>query len=149
MDESEKGSGIVDAARDGDQDAWETLYRGVYPRLHAYLARRVGYDRAEEAVSETMARAMEGIDRFTLGPAGFDGWVFGIARRVSADHYRREDRDERYKAAIVIAGGAVGVGPEPGEKPLHGRGSRPGAPSIRLPCAPKNRNCSNYASSPG
>jgi RNA polymerase sigma-70 factor, ECF subfamily len=118
MDENEQESGLVEAARDGDQDAWETLYRRVYPRLHAYLARRVGYDGAEEAVSETMTRAVEGIDRFTLGPSGFDGWVFGIARRVSADHYRRRDRSQRHMVATVIAGGAVGVGPEPGEKLL-------------------------------
>jgi RNA polymerase sigma-70 factor, ECF subfamily len=115
MGDEEDEADVVEAARTGDEGAWELLYRRVYPRLHAYLARRVGFIDAEEAVSETMTRAVAGIDGFTLGPSGFDGWVFGIARRVSADHHRRSDRSHRYMASTVIAGGAVGVGPEPGE----------------------------------
>src|SRR5271155_885171 len=119
MGDKEDEADVVEAARTGDEGAWELLYRRVYPRLHAYLVRRVGYAHAEEAVSETMTRAVAGIDRFTLGPSGFDGWVFGIARRVSADHHRRNDRDQRHMAATVIAGGAVGVGSEPGENLLE------------------------------
>jgi len=94
---------LVDDARGGDQDAWEHLYRRVYPRLRAYLARRVGTGEAEDAVSETMARAVAGIDRFTLGTAGFDGWVFGIARRVAADHHRRAGRSGQHHAPAPLA----------------------------------------------
>ena len=109
---------LVDAARRADQDAWELLYRRVYPRLRAYLARRVGYAYVEDAVNETMARAVAGIDGLTLGPAGFDGWVFGIARHVAADHHRRTGRSQRHVAATFVAGGAVGVEAEPGEDVL-------------------------------
>lgn len=90
---------IVGAARSGDPDAWERLYRRVRPRLGAYLSRRVGHEQAEDAVSETMARAVAGLDRMTLGPAGFDGWLFGIARRVAADHHRRAGRRRRQDTA--------------------------------------------------
>jgi RNA polymerase sigma-70 factor (ECF subfamily) len=83
---------VIDAARRGDDAAWETLYRDLYPKLRAFLARRVGADEAEDAVAETMSRAVAGLNRFTLGPAGFDGWVFGIARHVAADHHRRRAR---------------------------------------------------------
>jgi RNA polymerase sigma-70 factor (ECF subfamily) len=85
---------LVDAARLGDSDAWETLYRGVYGRLHGFVARRVDGQDLEDLVNETMTCAVAGIDRFTWGPAGFDGWVFGIARRVVADHHRRRFRAE-------------------------------------------------------
>jgi len=95
----------VDSARAGDPAAWEHLYRRLYPRLGAYLARRVGPDHAEDAISETMTRAVAGLDSMALGPAGFDGWVFGIARRVAADHHRKAGRRRRQdQAAVVLSG---------------------------------------------
>jgi RNA polymerase sigma-70 factor, ECF subfamily len=99
---------VVEAARDGDHAAWELLYRRLYPRLYTYLARRVGAEHAEDSVSETMARAVRGFDGFTLGRAGFDGWVFGIARRVAADHYRKKAQRRRQG----IAAARVARGPE-------------------------------------
>jgi RNA polymerase sigma-70 factor, ECF subfamily len=99
---------LVEAAREGDRSAWELLYRRLYPRLHAFHARRVGAEHAEDAVSETMARAVSGFDGFRLGRAGFDGWVFGIARRVAADHYRKSEQRRRQG----IAAARVARGPE-------------------------------------
>ncbi len=84
---------LVDAARRGDQDAWGELLGSLYPRLRAYAAKRLPPPYVEDAVSETMTRAVAGIDRFRWGPAGFDGWVFGIGRNVVADHYRRQTKD--------------------------------------------------------
>jgi RNA polymerase sigma-70 factor (ECF subfamily) len=87
---------LVDAAAAGDDGAWETLYRALYPRLHAFFVRRVGTEHADDEVSETMMRAVASIDRFQWTDAGFDGWVFGIARHVSVDHHRRQGRVRRY-----------------------------------------------------
>ena len=94
-DEDGNVPALVDAARRGDELAWETLYRRLYPRLRSYLGRRVGYEHCEDAVNETMTRAVAGISRFELGEVGFDGWVFGIARRVAADHHRSAGRSRR------------------------------------------------------
>ncbi len=88
---------LVSAACDGDEAAWEALYRAIYPRLRAYFVRRVGTEHADDGVSETMTRAVASIERFQWGDAGFDGWVFGIARHVSVDHHRRLDRVRRYR----------------------------------------------------
>jgi RNA polymerase sigma-70 factor (ECF subfamily) len=88
---------LVSAARAGDADAWETLYRAIYPRLRAFFVRRVGLEHADDGVSETMLRAVASIDRFQWSEAGFDGWVFGIARHVSVDHHRHVDRARRYR----------------------------------------------------
>ncbi len=72
------------------------MYRRLYPRLRAFFARRVGHEAAEDAVNETMAKAIAGIKSYTAGgDAGLDGWVFGIARHVNADHHRRSERDHR------------------------------------------------------
>lgn len=86
---------LVEAAKSGDPDAWEALYRDIHPRLVAYLRRRVPFDSVDDVVNETMTRAVAGLDRYRWGSAGFGGWVFGIARRASADHYRGIERDER------------------------------------------------------
>lgn len=79
----------VEAARVGDPDAWEALYRRAYPRLYAYARRRLASEeQAEDAVSETMTRAMHRIAAFTWSAAGIDGWLFGIARNVVLEAYR-------------------------------------------------------------
>jgi RNA polymerase sigma-70 factor, ECF subfamily len=108
---------VVEAARRGDRAAWEQLYRRLYPRLRSYLARRVGYEGAEDAVSETVTKAIEGIQHYADAGAGFDGWVFGIARHVSADHHRRFARDLRQHG---LAHHIDGHGPEKHVPVEHG-----------------------------
>jgi len=84
---------VVDSARAGDPDAWELLYRRAYPRLIAYARRRLATsEQAEEAVSETMARAMDRIGDYRPGPAGIQPWLFGIARNVVLEVYRAGGR---------------------------------------------------------
>ena len=100
---------IIAAARRGDRAAWEQLYRRLYPRLRAFFTRRVGRETAEDAVNETMAKAIAGIRNYEPGEAGFDGWVFGIARHVHADHHRRSARDLRQQH---VAHRVDGSGPE-------------------------------------
>lgn len=110
-----KESDVVAAACQGDRDAWETLYRRLYPKLRAYMARRIASDHVEDAVSETMTRAVKGIDSYQLGPAGFDGWMFGIAKRVAADHHRKAKRTQRQDGAAAGMADVVEDGLAPGE----------------------------------
>lgn len=120
MPEGDDDPTRVERARRGDQDAWEELYRSLYPRLRAFLARRVGFVDAEDAVGETMSRAVAGIHRYRPGPAGFDGWVFGIARHVAADHARRTSR-RAVLLPVHAAGGVPGCLPdEPAELLIAG-----------------------------
>ena len=80
---------LVAAAREGERQAWETLYRRVYPRLIAYAYRRLQHrDLAAEAVSDTMLRAVAAINTYSGGDAGFDPWLFGICRHVITDLQR-------------------------------------------------------------
>lgn len=98
MSSGEEDATIIDAARQGDRAAWEQLYSRIYPRLRSFLVRKTGAAEAEDAINETMARAIAGIKSYTPGDAGFDGWVFGIARHVAADHHRRVARDRRQRS---------------------------------------------------
>jgi RNA polymerase sigma-70 factor, ECF subfamily len=83
---------VVARARGDDERAWEELYRHAYPRLLAFAERRLDHDRAREAVAETMARAVAGIDRYQGTGSGFDGWLFGILRHVVVDAHRAAGR---------------------------------------------------------
>ena len=90
----EDSSDLVERARGADRDAWETLYRRVYPRLLAYARRRLDPDAARDAVSETMARAVANIGRYrpVSGTGSFEGWLFGICRHVVLDAQRAAGR---------------------------------------------------------
>jgi RNA polymerase sigma-70 factor, ECF subfamily len=109
MTPADRDPRIIHAARRGDHDAWEVLYRSVHPRLRSFFLRKVGPDHAEDAVNETMAGAIASIKGYTPGEAGFDGWVFGIARNVVADYHRRLARDRRQPAVAHLIDG---TGPE-------------------------------------
>ena len=83
---------LVDRARAGDADAWEVLYRRAYPTLLAYAAARLGPLDAEDAGSETMARAVRNISKFEWRGVDFTGWLFGIHRHVITDAQRTQCR---------------------------------------------------------
>ena len=91
-------------ARNGDPDAWELLYRRAYPRLIAYARRRLAArEQAEEAVSETMLRAIGAVGRYQQTAVGFDGWLFGIARNVVLETYRAGSRARPADPATLTA----------------------------------------------
>jgi RNA polymerase sigma-70 factor (ECF subfamily) len=82
---------LVERARTRDRDAWASLYRRAHPGLLAFARRRVRCDyAAEDAVSETMARAMVAIDAFVWRGNGFDAWLYGILRNVLREHARSQ-----------------------------------------------------------
>jgi RNA polymerase sigma-70 factor (ECF subfamily) len=116
-DESEQidEPALITAAGTGDSAAWEVLYCRLYPLLRAYIARRVDVGSVEDTVSETMVRAVRGIESYQPGPAGFDGWVFGIARRVCADYHRRRARMRRQDGFAAGMAEVVEDGRAPGD----------------------------------
>jgi RNA polymerase sigma-70 factor (ECF subfamily) len=83
---------LVELARTGDPQAWESLYRNVYPRLLAYARRRLTTADAGDAVSEAMTRAVARMEQFEWQGGGFDAWLFGILRHVVLDVQRRSGR---------------------------------------------------------
>lgn len=93
---------LVEQARAGDPDAWELIYRRAYPRLIAYARHRLASsEQAEEAVSETMLRAIGAVGRYHRTASGFDGWLFGIARNVVLETYRAGGRQRTVDPATL------------------------------------------------
>jgi len=86
---------LVERARDGDAEAWDALYRASYPRLLAFARRRTADDLARDIVSETLAQAVEKIDRYDAGRGRFEAWLFGICRMQVLQAARRASRQER------------------------------------------------------
>jgi len=87
-----------DPARFGD------LYEENFHRVYAYVVRRVG-DRhlAEDLTADVFREALAGIANFAWRDVPFAAWLFAIASRLVADHFKRSGRE---------AGNPAGV-PEP------------------------------------
>jgi RNA polymerase sigma-70 factor (ECF subfamily) len=78
----------------GDEQAFEDLYRRYYPRLHLYCTRRVRDSHAaEELAQEAFVRALRAMPRFA-GERRFYPWMTVIAGRLCIDHHRRTARVE-------------------------------------------------------
>ncbi|MEU7853879.1 RNA polymerase sigma factor [Nonomuraea sp. NPDC049141] len=77
----------------GDQRArLEAVYRETYGQITAYAARRCASPQdAADVVAETFAIAWRRIDEL---PGGAEAtlWLYGVARKVLANHYRGEVR---------------------------------------------------------
>lgn len=80
--------------QDGDEAAFDELYRRYFPRLCLYCRRRV-HDRhvAEELAQEAFLRALRAMPNFA-GERRFYPWMTVIAQRLCIDHHRRSSRVE-------------------------------------------------------
>ena len=93
MDEAELKAVVRRASR-GDEDAAARLFDEYYPRVYRYAAGRLGAGpTAEDAASETFAKVVREIGRFKWRGAGFEGWLFRIARNAVVDVHRRGARE--------------------------------------------------------
>jgi RNA polymerase sigma-70 factor, ECF subfamily len=82
---------VFESARSGDQRAISLLFRALNPPLTHYV-RRHAPDAADDLVSDTWMAAAEAFPRFDGDVEGFRAWLFTVARRRIADHYRRSAR---------------------------------------------------------
>lgn len=95
---------LVSRAVARDPDAWEALFRRSYRNLFSFARRRLLDDQAaDDAVSETMMRALDNIDRFRWQGGGFDAWLYGIARNVVYEHVRSRRRTSPMGADDPVA----------------------------------------------
>ncbi|MFD4787858.1 RNA polymerase sigma factor [Streptomyces sp. NPDC058459] len=94
----------------GDRDAFATLYNGLQPLVFSYLVKRTRHrPTAEDLTSETFARALAGIHRFSERPAsgGYLGWLYTIARNLHVDHVKRAAT--RMEIPLVMEQGVIDV----------------------------------------
>jgi RNA polymerase sigma-70 factor (ECF subfamily) len=84
-------TGALRAAKNGDEDAFRTLYREIQPRLLRYVRTLVG-DEAEDVTSEAWLRIAKDIAVFDGDIGGFRAWTATIARHRALDHLRYRER---------------------------------------------------------
>jgi RNA polymerase sigma factor (sigma-70 family) len=70
---------------------FERFYETHRDEIFAFLVRRLGRERAEDAFQETFLRALRGYAALRHGDH-LRAWAYTIASRVSADELRRRER---------------------------------------------------------
>lgn len=89
---TELDSAFAQACR-GDIGAWETVYLLCRTTLFSCARLRLATDeQAEDAVSETVARAIGSSAHYRPGRSGVIGWLIGINRNVVREMYRAGSR---------------------------------------------------------
>jgi RNA polymerase sigma-70 factor (ECF subfamily) len=81
---------LVERVCAGDRAAFDCLYEVYFPRVYAFVARRID-NRAdvEETVQEVFLGAFSGIESFRREGA-FVAWILGVARRTVAGRFKRK-----------------------------------------------------------
>lgn len=83
----------VERAKEGDTEAFGELYRQCHSQLFRLARAHLG-EGAEDAVAETFMRGWKTLRRYRDTGAPFLSWLYGIARHVIADEFRRRARVE-------------------------------------------------------
>jgi RNA polymerase sigma-70 factor (ECF subfamily) len=92
---------VARGLRAGEADAWRALYDAYAERVWRAIARLMGADSADVAdvVQETFLAAARSAHAYDAARGSLWLWLWGIARRHVALHYRKEKRHDRLRAA--------------------------------------------------
>ena len=97
---------LVDRSR-VDPSAFGELYDFYLPRIHGFVARRLG-DRAEaeDITAMTFERALTAVRRDGFRNDSFGGWLYRVAANAVTDHTRRSRR------TLPLGRRATDIGPD-------------------------------------
>ncbi len=86
---------LIEAARDGDDRAFEELYARYHDRIGAFIRGRVrDHGRAEDIAQEVFMSALRRL-RASEQAISFKPWIYEIAKNACIDEFRRSQRDPR------------------------------------------------------
>src|SRR5215475_3661084 len=94
---------FVEAARDGDERAFRSLYRAVQPGLLRYLRVLVG-DEAEDVASEAWLQIVRDFASFQGDGDDFRAWSATVARHRALDHLRARPRVPQQAVSLDVLG---------------------------------------------
>ncbi|MGH3239186.1 MAG: sigma-70 family RNA polymerase sigma factor [Spirillospora sp.] len=99
-DRAEYLKALVLRARDGDAEAFGSLYDHYVELVYRYVYYRVGtHSLTEDLTSETFLRALRRICDFHWQGKDFGAWLVTIARNLVADHFK----SSRYRLEVCTA----------------------------------------------
>lgn len=91
---------LVLRARDGDAEAFGSLYDHYVELVYRYVYYRVGtHSLTEDLTSETFLRALRRVRDFHWQGKDFGAWLVTIARNLVADHFK----SGRYRLEVCTA----------------------------------------------
>jgi RNA polymerase sigma factor (sigma-70 family) len=83
---------LVEAARDGDRDAFAAIFDRYAPRVHAFCTRLLNEPHtASDATQDTFVTASQRLDQLR-DPAALRSWLYAIARNECTRHGRARSR---------------------------------------------------------
>jgi RNA polymerase sigma-70 factor, ECF subfamily len=84
-------SSLITVLKQRDRSAWSAAVDRHLHEVYGFVFHLVGGDRAvaEDVNQETWMEALDGIDQCNAVQGSFRNWLFGIARKRVALHYRR------------------------------------------------------------
>jgi len=90
VETTKSDSDLIDLVLAGDRDSFEVLYDRYFPRVFAFLHRRLN-NRAdtEETVQEVFINVFSGLATFR-GESPFGAWVLGVSRRTLANRFKKK-----------------------------------------------------------
>jgi len=84
---------LLEQVRRFDPDALRELHNRLYEPVYRYIHFKVSDPQAsEDLTSEVFLRVLEALKKGKMWNTTPDAWIFGIARNVVADHYRKAGR---------------------------------------------------------
>mgnify|MGYP005846714475 CR=1 FL=1 len=87
---------LIQAAQQGDADAFATLYRAYVDKIYRYIYYRVDtVEAAEDLTSDVFMRMLEGLPTYEDRSVPLLVWLYRIAHARVVDHYRRTRRTTR------------------------------------------------------
>jgi RNA polymerase sigma-70 factor (ECF subfamily) len=100
MDEQQERE-VALGLREGKTEAWRTLYDAYAEEVWRAVARLLGSQSADVAdvVQETFLAAARSATTYDASRGSLWLWLWGIARRHVALHYRKQERQDRLKHA--------------------------------------------------
>ena len=99
------------ACTDGSEQRYQRLFDRYHGQLYAYCRRRTDAQTAADSLAETFLVAWRRIDDVPDGDAAL-GWLYGVARRVLSNEFRRSRRSRRLVARLRSDGSVSGPTPE-------------------------------------
>ena len=88
---NDEQSSLIGDLKRGDRSAWTAAVDRHLHEVYGFVFHIVGGNRAvaEDLNQETWLEAMDGIEHCDAARGSFRNWLFGIARKRVALHYRR------------------------------------------------------------
>ncbi len=85
--------GLIQRARQFDQEAFAQLYDRHFDRIYRYVALRIGNQmEAEDVTQQVFLKALRSISSYQWRDIPFSAWLYRIAHNQVVDYLRRKTR---------------------------------------------------------